>query len=72
MGRAIELRKARLDQDADSVPEYQTTGSSDENTLGMVGLRQLRGVMICPSRLSSRGSILRPPGTMWVSISSHI
>jgi MtfA peptidase len=26
--------------------EYQTTGSSDENTLGMVGLRQLRGVMI--------------------------
>ncbi len=26
--------------------EYQTTGSPDENTLGMVGLRQLRGVMI--------------------------
>jgi Mlc titration factor MtfA (ptsG expression regulator) len=26
--------------------DYQTTGSLDENTLGMVGLRQLRGVMI--------------------------
>ncbi len=26
--------------------EYQTTGSADENILGMVGLRQLRGVMI--------------------------
>jgi hypothetical protein len=26
--------------------EYRTTGSPDENTLGMVGLKQLRGVMI--------------------------
>jgi len=26
--------------------EYQTTGSADETTLGMVGLKQLRGVMI--------------------------
>ena len=26
--------------------EYQTTGNTDENTLGMVGLKQLRGVMI--------------------------
>jgi hypothetical protein len=26
--------------------EYQTTGSTDENILGMVGLKQIRGVMI--------------------------
>jgi hypothetical protein len=26
--------------------DYQTTGNNDENTLGMVGLNQLRGVMI--------------------------
>src|SRR5208337_2527412 len=26
--------------------EYQTTGRADENILGMVGLRQIRGVMI--------------------------
>jgi MtfA peptidase len=26
--------------------DYQTSGNADENTLGMVGLRQLRGVMI--------------------------
>jgi MtfA peptidase len=26
--------------------EYQTTGSADENVLGMVGLQQMRGVMI--------------------------
>jgi MtfA peptidase len=26
--------------------EYQTTGNADENTLGMVGLKHLRGVMI--------------------------